>query len=331
MKTATATVAIGAFLGLLAPAWAQDAAPAAPLRPASAAAAQPDAARMVYDESADAKRQIADALAKAKKENRRVLIQWGGNWCPWCIKLHELCKSDKAIAKELLYEYDVVYVDAGKENKNVELAATYGADLKKHGYPFLTILDGDGKAIANQETASLEKAGNKLENGHNPAAVLDFLTKYQAAPLEAAKVLEAGLAEAKKTDRIVFLHLGAPWCGWCHRLEAWMARPEIKAVLDKQFVDVKIDIDRMKGVKGVREGYNKTEGGIPWFALLSADGKTLADSDGPDGNVGFPYQPNEVEYFAAMLKKAAPKLSAADIEALVASLNKNRESEKDGG
>src|SRR6185436_14538703 len=30
----------------------------------------------IYDEKADAKRQIASAVAKAKKENRRVLIQW---------------------------------------------------------------------------------------------------------------------------------------------------------------------------------------------------------------------------------------------------------------
>jgi hypothetical protein len=42
----------------------------------------PRAARVkpakVYDEAADARKQIADALAKAKQNNRRVLIQWGG-------------------------------------------------------------------------------------------------------------------------------------------------------------------------------------------------------------------------------------------------------------
>ena len=66
--------------------------------PGAHAAAQPDsvaaqtlrdepkpAKKPLYDESADAKQQIAAALAKAKRENRRVLIQWGGNWCSWCI------------------------------------------------------------------------------------------------------------------------------------------------------------------------------------------------------------------------------------------------------
>ena len=34
----------------------------------------------IFDEQADAKRDIAAALARAKQENRRVLIEWGANW-----------------------------------------------------------------------------------------------------------------------------------------------------------------------------------------------------------------------------------------------------------
>jgi hypothetical protein len=33
-----------------------------------------------FDERADARKDIAAALARAKKENRRVLIEWGANW-----------------------------------------------------------------------------------------------------------------------------------------------------------------------------------------------------------------------------------------------------------
>src|SRR5712671_4153672 len=67
----------------------------------------------VYDESADGGAQIAGALAKAKFAHKRVLIQWGANWCGWCIKLHELARADKDIAHELLNEYETIHVDIG--------------------------------------------------------------------------------------------------------------------------------------------------------------------------------------------------------------------------
>src|SRR5690606_25336510 len=81
--------------------------PGAAAQPAQVRSARPP----LNDEQADAREQIAAAMAKAKKENQRVHIQWGGNWCGWCIKLDELCRSDPAIRKELQYEYQVVHID----------------------------------------------------------------------------------------------------------------------------------------------------------------------------------------------------------------------------
>lgn len=288
----------------------------------------------LYDEAADAKKQIAAALVKAKKDNRRVLIQWGGNWCHWCIKLADLCKKDKAIAHELSYEYDVVHIDAGgKDNKNIELGTSYGADLAKHGYPFLTILDSDGKPVANQETSSLENKDQKENPGHDPKLVLDFLQKYKATPQDGQKILDAGLAAAKKEGKVVFLHFGAPWCGWCHRMENWMAQPEVKTILAKQFVDVKIDTDRNTGGKEIFAKYCGTDKmGIPWFVFLDEANKPLADSmSGEKGNVGFPSADEEIAHFETMLKKAAPKLSEGDVKALLASLKADREKDKTAG
>jgi hypothetical protein len=66
----------------------------------------------VYDEKAVGSEQIAAALARAKRENRRVLVQWGGNWCHWCVLLSEFEKSNAKVSKEILYEYDVVKIDS---------------------------------------------------------------------------------------------------------------------------------------------------------------------------------------------------------------------------
>ena len=64
----------------------------------SAAAEAPASSRKkIYDESLDGNKQIAAALAIAKKGDKRVLLQFGANWCGWCHKLHELFATDPCI------------------------------------------------------------------------------------------------------------------------------------------------------------------------------------------------------------------------------------------
>src|SRR4051794_36477725 len=65
----------------------------------------------IYDEHADGAKQIGDAVGQAKKENKRVLVQFGANWCGWCHKLHGLFQTDAAVAKKLKTDYVVVMVD----------------------------------------------------------------------------------------------------------------------------------------------------------------------------------------------------------------------------
>ncbi len=277
----------------------------------------------IYDEQADATKEIEQALAKAKKENRRVLIQWGANWCGWCYRLHDVMKDNAEIRRKLMYEYDVVLVDIGKLDKNEELIEKYHAELKTEGVPYLTVLDGDGNVVTNQETASLEsKEEGKAE--HVPEAVLEFLTKHQSSPLDAAAVVEAGVAQAGSDDKLVFLHFGAPWCGWCHYLENWMAEPANHALLSRVFVDVKVDTDRIQGGEEILKKYCKQPGGIPWFVFLDGKGESVVDSHGSDGNIGFPSAEHEIAHFVSMLEKTQ-KFTAEEIDQLKASLVENRE------
>lgn len=298
--------------------------PAEPLRPTQSAPTVVGTIvqdKAVYDEAADAKKVVAAAIAKAKKENQRVLIQWGANWCGWCKWLAATMKSDRELSHELLYEYQVVHVDVGRFDKNMDLAKELGADFK--AIPFLTVLDADGKPLAQQNTEPFEaKVDGK--DGHDAKKVLAFLKQHECKPLVADAVLAAAMATAKQGSKRVFLHFGAPWCGWCHRLEDWMAQPKIAAVLAKDFVDVKIDNDRMEGGKAVYERHLAAAGqkasGIPWFLFLDADGKLLAHSTGPKGNTGFPYQPEEIAHFVTMLNAAMLKMNDDDLAMLSKSL-----------
>ncbi|HLQ37965.1 MAG TPA: DUF255 domain-containing protein [Planctomycetota bacterium] len=324
MPHTSPTIVIAALLASALSVRAQDPPKPAAVQPAAAATRKTER-KPVYDEGADAKAQIATALVKAKKDHKRVLIQYGANWCGWCVKLHDTFHKEKEIAKQLFNEYEVVLVDvwegADKDTRNQDIVAKYGAEIS--GIPFLTVLDEDGKVLVNQPSDPLEEGGDH----HSVAKVTEFLTKWQVPTVDGEQALAAALATAKQEDKLVFLHFGAPWCGWCHKLEDFMARKDIAAVLALDFVDIKIDEDRMTHAKEIEKRFGKPEqSGIPWLAFLDSAGATKATSTMANGkNTGYPSEPTEVAHFVDMLQHSCKRITAERIKFLEAELNADRE------
>jgi thioredoxin-related protein len=269
----------------------------------------------IYDAKADTDAMIKVATAKAKRDARRVLVMFGGDWCGWCHKLHALFKSDPAIRQILADEYVLAMVDTQAPGAEALLARCRG-DLEGVGFPFLAVLDGDGRVVTRQKTDPLE-----VGDHHDPAKVLAFLEKWSAPKAAAAKVVADGLARASSEGKLVFLHFGSPTCGWCHRLEGFLARQDMSAIFGRAFVDVKVDLARMTGAEAVHSRYpSAAKAGVPWFAFLDGQGKVLATSDGPKGNIGYPVMPEEIDHFVGMLRKAAPSLGGPDVDAIEAAL-----------
>jgi len=270
----------------------------------------------IYTEDGKGMERVEQALVAAKRENKRVLLKIGGNWCGWCYKLHDLFHTDKAIQKILSDEYELVMVDNRADKPVIEKWK-----IQPNGYPYLAVLDATGRKVTEQETGALE-IGDK----HDPNKVRAFLEKWKPAPLDANDVFASALAQAKKEDKRVFIRVGAPWCGWCRRLDAFLAKPQIETILKKDYVVVKIDQDRMKGAKEVIQKIRKPgEGaGIPWYAFLNKDGRILITSTKPGaGNIGFPADPKtEIPYFVHMLKETRSKIADTDIELIAAELAK---------
>ena len=126
----------------------------------------------IYDPGADVKAQIAAAVKRAGNEERNILLMFGGNWCPWCHRLHELFGADAAIQKILAERYIVLLVDVGEkpgQPLNQDLVELYR--VKGFGYPALAVLDKQGQLLCAQSTGVLEK-----DKGHDPAKILAFLT-----------------------------------------------------------------------------------------------------------------------------------------------------------
>jgi len=125
----------------------------------------------IYDESADGGKQIAAALEVAKSTNKRVLLQFGANWCGWCHKLHALFESDPELAAFLKNSFVVVLVDVNKGH-NTETDQRYGHPTA-HGLPVIVILDSNGKPLVTKDTGELEEGDH-----HSPQKVLAFLKEW---------------------------------------------------------------------------------------------------------------------------------------------------------
>ncbi|MEQ1595739.1 MAG: thioredoxin family protein [Casimicrobium sp.] len=90
-----------------------------------------------YDEAADAKAQVATALAAAKTQNKNVMIVFGANWCGDCKMLDGEFKKP-ALAGLLNKHYVIVKVDVARFNKNLDVVKPYGEVIKK-GIPSIVI------------------------------------------------------------------------------------------------------------------------------------------------------------------------------------------------
>lgn len=148
--------------------------------PVRAAGAENATKPKVYDESADGDKQVAEATAIARRDHKHILLQFGANWCGWCLKLHKLFETDKSIHLELSTNYVLVLIDVN-QGHNKGFAAKYGAD--NHGIPFLAVLDADGKSLTTKETDDLEEGDH-----HSPQKVLDFLKAWEPGAVTGSSV-----------------------------------------------------------------------------------------------------------------------------------------------
>jgi thioredoxin 1 len=126
----------------------------------------------IYNESADARAEIKQALEKATAEHKRVIVVFGANWCYDCHVLDKAFHSAD-LAPILAANYEVVHVDIGKGEKNQDLMTKYEVPMKR-GIPGLAVLDANGKLVYSQKNGEFENARSLA-----PKDVLAFLNKWK--------------------------------------------------------------------------------------------------------------------------------------------------------
>ncbi len=145
---------------------------ASPLAPLPQVVAQTTAHanKNLYSETSDAAADIAAALVRARREHKRVLLDFGGNWCGDCQVL-DIYYHQSPNAELLAKNYIVVHVNIGHMDKNVDVAKKYDVPITK-GVPALAIIDAHGNLLYSERAKEFEHP--------TPEAITTFLNHWKA-------------------------------------------------------------------------------------------------------------------------------------------------------
>jgi protein disulfide-isomerase len=136
-------------------------------------AAAVSAADGPYNERADAKLDIRQALAQAAMSNTPVIVVFGANWCPDCRALDKAMEQG-ASAPLLARDFEIVKVSVGRFDKNLDVAKSYGVPLEK-GIPAVVILSAKNEVLYATRAGEVADARSMSDRG-----IYDFFKKVTA-------------------------------------------------------------------------------------------------------------------------------------------------------
>jgi len=147
--------------------------PTVTIKPTVKPTSKPKVASGPYNQQADPKKDIEAALAKAKTDNKQILLDFGANWCPDCIVLSKIFE-DATVKPFLEDHFHVVQIDVGYWDKNLDVAKQYGNPIEK-GIPAVVVLDSKGSLVATTKEGELANARTATK-----ADILAYLQQWAA-------------------------------------------------------------------------------------------------------------------------------------------------------
>lgn len=127
-----------------------------------------------YDETADANVAVARAKARAKARHKLLLVDLGGNWCADCILLSMTIDQQPGLKAFLEQHYEMVLVDVGHFDKNLQIPAHWGITERLQGVPAFLVVDPKTDRLLDKgRVSALEDARHMT-----PQDLADWLARW---------------------------------------------------------------------------------------------------------------------------------------------------------
>jgi thioredoxin 1 len=126
----------------------------------------------IYPPPEQAQADLTAALKQAAAQHRRVIVDFGGNWCTDCHVLDSYMR-DSTNQPLIDAHFLVVHVNIGRIDQNLDIAERYGIPLKK-GVPAVAVLSPQGKVLYSQTGGEFEDMRHM-----DSSAVTAFLQRWK--------------------------------------------------------------------------------------------------------------------------------------------------------
>lgn len=127
--------------------------------------------REKFDPAKNPAEDLKQAVKIATAEGKKILLDVGGEWCPWSHRLDEFIEETPEVKSALNDAFVTMKVNYSKENKNEDFLSQFP---KIGGYTHFFVLNSDGSFLQSQDTGELEEG-----KGYSKEKFLVFIEKFK--------------------------------------------------------------------------------------------------------------------------------------------------------
>lgn len=250
---------------------------------------------------------FAQALAKAKKENKKLMVDCYTLWCGPCHAMSQNIFPNDTLGAYLNERFVCFKLDM-EHGEGPELNKT----IKVRSYPTFVVFDANGKEM-NRFTGYSNKDKfmarcEKVLNGQNPEdlesekkedAVVKQTVKKEVDTDDAirdegkgVKFIEATdvpfteiLAQAKRENKRILVDVWADWCGACKRMDSTVFKDtRIGNLMNYSLINYSYNFEKVADGKAFLNKYNIHS--FPTYLILNPDATEFNRITGSRNAVG---------------------------------------------
>lgn len=229
---------------------------------------------------------FAQALAKAKKENKKLMVDCYTLWCGPCRYMATNIFPNDTLGAYMNEHFvcmklDMEHGEGPERNKTFNVKA----------YPTFIFFDADGKEMSRFEGMAMQddfqKRCERILKGEAPISKEDIQKEKQQRVAEKDTIIDEGkgvnfikgsevrfadvLAQAKRENKRVLVDFWATWCHACMQMNKTTLRDtRIGNLLNYTFVNYSVDMDHDPDGKELVEKYKIQA--FPTYLILNPDG-----------------------------------------------------------